>query len=59
MGFRLAATRRANGDDLALEVGSVNLLLDSLASRELDGATLDYDEEEGFRLDHPSWGVSC
>lgn len=59
MGFRLAATRRANGDDIPLTVGSVHLLLDSLAARELDGATLDYDEDEGFLLDHPSWGVSC
>ncbi len=59
MGFRLAATRRSNGDDLALTVDSVHLLLDSLAARELDGATLDYDEDEGFLLDHPGWGVSC
>ena len=20
---------------------------------------LDYDEDEGFLLDHPSWGISC
>jgi Fe-S cluster assembly iron-binding protein IscA len=59
MGFRLAPTRRGDAEDLRLELGAVTLLLDHMASRELDGATLDYSEEEGFSLDHPRWGISC
>jgi Fe-S cluster assembly iron-binding protein IscA len=59
MGFRLSATRRIDEDDLRLEVDGVPVLLDRLAAAELDGATLDFDEDEGFLLDHPAWGVSC
>lgn len=59
LGFRLSAVRRGDPDDLRLEVDRVPILLDRLAARELDGATLDYDEDEGFTLDHPRWGVSC
>ncbi|MCH9647629.1 MAG: iron-sulfur cluster insertion protein ErpA [Deltaproteobacteria bacterium] len=59
MGFRLSACRRGDPDDLRLELGGVTLLLDRLAARELEGALLDYDEDEGFLLDHPNWGVSC
>jgi Fe-S cluster assembly iron-binding protein IscA len=59
MGFRLSATRRGDEDDLRLELGPVTVLLDRMAARELDGATLDYQEDQGFVLDHPRWGVSC
>lgn len=59
LGFRLAATRRSREDDLALELEGVPVLLDPKAAAELDGAALDYDEEEGFLLDHPAWGISC
>lgn len=59
LGFRLSATRRRQEDDLALELEGVPVLLDPKAAAELDGAALDYDEEEGFLLDHPAWGVSC
>ncbi len=59
MGFRLAATRRSDDDDLRLEIDGVPLLLDRRAVAELDGATLDYDEDDGFLLDHPAWGTSC
>ncbi len=59
MGFRLSACRRGQPEDLRLQLGAVTLLLDHLAVRELEGATLTYDEEEGFQLDHPNWGVSC
>jgi Fe-S cluster assembly iron-binding protein IscA len=58
-GFRLAAARRPLEDDLSIEVEGVPVLLDRQAAAELDGATLDYDEGEGFRLDHPAWGGSC
>ncbi len=59
MGFRLAASRRSAEGDLALEVDGVPLVLDRQAASELGGATLDYDEDEGFVLDHPAWGRSC
>lgn len=59
MGFRLAAARRAVDGDLELEVAGIPLLLDRQAAGELNGAVLDYDEDEGFQLDHPQWGVSC
>jgi Fe-S cluster assembly iron-binding protein IscA len=59
LGFRLSATRRRQEDDLALELEGVPVLLDPKAAAELDGAALDYDEEEGFLLDHPAWGLSC
>jgi Fe-S cluster assembly iron-binding protein IscA len=58
-GFRLAAARRAYEDDLQVDAEGVPLLLDRQAAAELDGATLDHDEGEGFRLDHPAWGASC
>jgi Fe-S cluster assembly iron-binding protein IscA len=59
LGFRLSTPRRGNADDLRLELPEITLFLDRQAAAELDGATLDYDEELGFVLDHPSWGLSC
>jgi Fe-S cluster assembly iron-binding protein IscA len=59
LGFRLSTPRRGNDGDVKIELPEVTVHLDAQAASELDGATLDYDEEEGFFLDHPSWGVSC
>jgi Fe-S cluster assembly iron-binding protein IscA len=59
MGFRLAASRRRAEGDLDLDIEGVPLTLDRQAVSELDGATLDYDEDEGFLIDHPAWGRSC
>ena len=59
MGFRLAASRRRAEGDLDLELDGVPLTLDRQAVSELAGATLDYDEDEGFVIDHPAWGRSC
>ncbi len=59
MGFRLAASRRTDDEDTRIEVDGVPLVLDHRATTELDGATLDYTEDDGFVLDHPAWGVSC
>lgn len=59
MGFRIAPARRAAEGDLEIEGDGVKLLLDRRAVAELAGATLDYDEDEGFTLAHPAWGVSC
>ncbi len=59
LGFSLSTPRRGNADDLAVETSGVTVYLDRRAVDELDGARLDYHEEEGFVLDHPAWGVSC
>ena len=59
MGFRLAPSRRSTEGDLRLELDGVPILLDRQAVSELAGAVLDYDEDEGFLLDHPAWGQSC
>jgi Fe-S cluster assembly iron-binding protein IscA len=59
LGFRLAASRRSAEGDLEVELDGVPLLLDRQAVRELDGAVLDYDPEQGFFIDHPAWGRSC
>ncbi len=59
LGFRLAAARRSAEGDLEVELDGVSLLLDPQAVRELPGAVLDYDSEEGFFIDHPAWGRSC
>jgi Fe-S cluster assembly iron-binding protein IscA len=59
LGFRLAVSRRQLPDDTPIDSDGVTVLLDRRALQELDGARLEYDEEEGFVLDHPSWGVSC
>lgn len=59
LGFRISAARRRIEGERAIEADGVTLLLDRRAERELDGAELDWDEEEGFVLDHPAWGTSC
>lgn len=59
LGFSLSTPRRGNEGDLALELPEVTVYLDRRAADELDGARLDYDDDEGFLLDHPSWGQSC
>lgn len=59
LGFSLSTPRRGVDGDVAVELPGVTVYLDRQAASELDGATLDYDEEEGFLLDHPSWGRSC
>jgi Fe-S cluster assembly iron-binding protein IscA len=59
LGFRLSTPRRGNDGDLTVVLPEVTIFLDRQAANELDGATLDFDDEEGFVLDHPAWGVSC
>lgn len=59
LGFRLSRSRRAYEGDRRLEIDGVPVLLDARAGVELDGAVLDHDEDDGFRLDHPRWGQSC
>ena len=53
-GYRLSyAAEAAEGDEVA-NVNGVNIALDSMAASRLDGAVIEYDEEEdGYLLDHP------
>ena len=59
LGFRLSTPRRGYDGDRRVDLGEITVYLDRQAVSELDGATLDFDEDEGFVLDHPSWGASC
>jgi Fe-S cluster assembly iron-binding protein IscA len=53
-GYRLSyASEAADGDEVA-NVDGVPIALDSMAASRLDGAVIQYDEDEdGFLLDHP------
>lgn len=53
-GYRLSyASEAVDGDEVA-NVDGVPIALDAMAASRLDGAVIQYDEEEdGFLLDHP------
>ena len=53
-GYRLSyASEAADGDEVAT-VDGVPIALDSMAASRLDGAVIEYDEDEdGFLLEHP------
>jgi Fe-S cluster assembly iron-binding protein IscA len=53
-GYRLSsAWEPADGDEV-LEIEGVKVALDTMAASRLDGAVIEYDEEQdGFLLDHP------
>jgi len=53
-GYRLSyADEPAEGDEI-VAVDGVNVALDSMAASRLDGAVIEYDEEEdGYLLEHP------
>ena len=53
-GYRLSyASEAADGDEVA-SVDGIPIALDSMAASRLDGAVIEYDEEEdGFLLEHP------
>ena len=53
-GYRLSyASEAAEGDEVA-QVDGVPIALDSMAASRLDGAVIEYSEEEdGFLLEHP------
>lgn len=59
LGFRIAATRRSADDEIRVEVDGLRVVLDRQAFAELDGATVDWNEDEGYSVEHPGWGVSC
>ena len=53
-GYRLSyADEAVDGDEL-VSLGGVNVALDSMSASRLDGAVIEYSEEEdGYLLDHP------
>jgi Fe-S cluster assembly iron-binding protein IscA len=53
-GYRLSyASEAAEGDEVT-SVDGIPIALDSMAASRLDGAVIEYDEEnDGFLLDHP------
>ncbi|HJQ36877.1 MAG TPA: iron-sulfur cluster assembly accessory protein [Thermoanaerobaculia bacterium] len=53
-GYRLAyASDPADGDEV-LERDGIRVALDTMSASRLDGAVIEYDEEEdGYLLDHP------
>lgn len=59
LGFRLSTPRRGNDGDVTVILPEITVYLDRQAARELDGATLDFLDDEGFILEHPNWGLSC
>jgi Fe-S cluster assembly iron-binding protein IscA len=54
-GYRLASAASPSEDDVVVEIGEIIVALDEMAARNLDGAKIEWsDEEEGYTLDHPS-----
>ena len=53
-GYRLASASEPQEDDVVLDLDGVKVALDDMSASRLDGAVIDYsDEEEGYILDHP------
>lgn len=53
-GYRLSYASEPVEDDQVLQVDGVTVALDTMAASKLDGAVIEYDEEEdGFLLEHP------
>lgn len=53
-GYRLSYAAGPLEDDEVLQVDGVTVALDNMSASRLDGAVIQYDEEEdGFLLDHP------
>lgn len=53
-GYRLSYADQPNEGDRVIAVGEVQIALDDMAAARLDGALIDYDdEEEGYLLEHP------
>ncbi|HUO84686.1 MAG TPA: iron-sulfur cluster biosynthesis family protein [Thermoanaerobaculia bacterium] len=54
-GYRLASAAEPNEGDVVLEVESISIALDELASSQLDGAVIVWDpQEQGYGLEHPN-----
>lgn len=53
-GYRLSSAADAQEDDVVLDVDGFRVALDDMSAKRLDGAVIDYsDEEAGYVLDHP------
>lgn len=53
-GYRLSYAEGPVADDVVLHVDGITVALDSMAASRLDGAVIEYDEDEdAFVLDHP------
>ena len=53
-GYRLSYASEPNDGDQLVELGPVKVALDDMAASKLDGAVIQYDEDEdGYLIDHP------
>jgi Fe-S cluster assembly iron-binding protein IscA len=53
-GYRLSYAAEPADEDEVVTVEGINIALDAMAASKLDGAVINYDEDEdGFLLDHP------
>lgn len=59
-GYRIGEARRTYPGDEVVEVdGGLRVLMDARSARDLYGATIDFEPDEGFILDHPLAGPTC
>ncbi len=52
-GYRLSYASSPNDGDEIVEAGNVRIALDSMAASRLEGAVIEYDENDGYLLNHP------
>jgi iron-sulfur cluster insertion protein len=53
-GYRLAFAEGPNEGDIVLDVDGLKVAFDDMAASKLDGAVIEYDEDEdGYTLEHP------
>ena len=53
-GYRLASADEPADGDQVMEVDGIRVALDDMAASHLDGAVIEYDDDEdGYTLDHP------
>lgn len=58
-GFRVGAARRPYPGDHVVDIDGLRVCLDARATKDLAGATIDFDPDEGFVIDHPLSGRTC
>ena len=53
-GYRLASADVAEAEDVVVQLDGMRVAMDDMAAKSLDGAVIDYrEEEDGYVLDHP------
>lgn len=58
-GYRLASASEPESEDHVVQIDSVRVALDDMSAKNLDGAVIDYrEDEDGYVLDHPSAAVA-